>query len=259
MPILDQLPPSRTMPVSRLRAARRQLETIASGSSRTWPWHLSRGVTTGLGVSIAIVGGAVAAATIPGNGLPTVGPVPSDAQLPNGGIDLSKVPDFVPDLNRQSQVVGYSSKQDLFPQSTPTVVVPNAVGMTSTAAFAAMKVVGLYVTSESEKSGTVPNGNVMSQLPGPGVKVQRGSQVTIISSVGPDGTASTSGAPPYVAPTPGDIAAQNAGLIIPVYARDLKTLVGHMYPDKGFVPLGESPDAVPDVPATTLTVPPPSS
>lgn len=258
MPLLDQLPPPRTLPAVRLRAARRQLESIASGSSRTWPWRLSRGVTTSLGLSIAIVGGAVAAATIPGNGPPTVGPIPGDAQLPNGGIDLSKVPDFVPDLSRQGQVVGYSPKQDLFPQSTPTVVVPNVVGMTSTAAFAAMKVVGLYATSESEKSGTVPDGNVMSQVPGPGVKVQRRSQVTIISSVGPDGTPSTSGASPYVGPTPGDMTAQNARLIVPVYGRDLKTLVGYMYPGKGFVPLGESPHSVPDLPQTTGTAPSPA-
>jgi hypothetical protein len=37
---------------------------------------------------------------------------------------------------------------------------------------------------------------------------------------------------------------------VPVYASDLKTLVGYMHPGRGFVPLGTSPDAVPLIPAT---------
>lgn len=32
---------------------------------------------------------------------------------------------------------------------------------------------------------------------------------------------------------------------VPAYARDLKTLVGHMYPDRGFVPTGTDPATVP--------------
>jgi hypothetical protein len=32
---------------------------------------------------------------------------------------------------------------------------------------------------------------------------------------------------------------------VPVYARDLSTLVGHVYPGVGFVPVGESPWSVP--------------
>jgi hypothetical protein len=35
---------------------------------------------------------------------------------------------------------------------------------------------------------------------------------------------------------------------IPVFAADLKTLVGYMVPDKGFVPLGTSPESVPTIP-----------
>lgn len=34
----------------------------------------------------------------------------------------------------------------------------------------------------------------------------------------------------------------------PVYADDLRTLIGHMVPGKGFVPLGVDPVAVPDIP-----------
>jgi hypothetical protein len=35
---------------------------------------------------------------------------------------------------------------------------------------------------------------------------------------------------------------------IPVYADDLRTLVGHSVPGKGFVPLGIDPRMVPDIP-----------
>jgi hypothetical protein len=41
--------------------------------------------------------------------------------------------------------------------------------------------------------------------------------------------------------------------VIPVYADDLKTLVGHMVAGKGFVPLGTNPDDVPSFPVTTTT------
>jgi hypothetical protein len=38
------------------------------------------------------------------------------------------------------------------------------------------------------------------------------------------------------------------GDIAPVYADDLRTLVGHMYPDRGFVPLGVDPNSIPTIP-----------
>ena len=36
--------------------------------------------------------------------------------------------------------------------------------------------------------------------------------------------------------------------IAPVYGDDLRTLVGHMYPDRGFVPLGVDPNSIPTIP-----------
>jgi hypothetical protein len=44
---------------------------------------------------------------------------------------------------------------------------------------------------------------------------------------------------------------------IPVYAKDLHTLVGFMFAGKGFVPLGVDPDEVPDFPVVTGTGEPP--
>ena len=38
------------------------------------------------------------------------------------------------------------------------------------------------------------------------------------------------------------------GDIAPVYADDLRSLVGHMYPDRGFVPLGVDPNSIPTIP-----------
>jgi hypothetical protein len=43
------------------------------------------------------------------------------------------------------------------------------------------------------------------------------------------------------------------GDVSPVYARDLKTLVGHMYPGVGFVPLGTSPTSEPCVNEYTIS------
>jgi hypothetical protein len=39
------------------------------------------------------------------------------------------------------------------------------------------------------------------------------------------------------------------GDIAPVYADDLATLVGHMYPGRGFVPVGVDPNSIPTIPA----------
>ena len=36
--------------------------------------------------------------------------------------------------------------------------------------------------------------------------------------------------------------------VIPVYGADLTTIVGHMVPDKGFVPVGVDPQTIPDFP-----------
>jgi hypothetical protein len=52
--------------------------------------------------------------------------------------------------------------------------------------------------------------------------------------------------------------------VAPIYGPDLKTLVGHMYPGVGFVPLGHTPQSVPCLPessssnGTTSTIPCPS-
>jgi hypothetical protein len=40
---------------------------------------------------------------------------------------------------------------------------------------------------------------------------------------------------------------------IPVYDRDLRTVTGHMYANKGFVPVATDPADVPDFPTTTFT------
>lgn len=117
---------------------------------------------------------------------PTRGTVPTSALQPGGGVDLSKVPDFVSALGHDGQVVGYIPKSQLFPPSSP--------------------------------------------------------QSTQASPLLPGDT--------YRAPTAADMAASNAKLIYTVYGPDLTTVVGHMYPGIGFVPLGQAPQ---DQPATVTT------
>jgi len=41
---------------------------------------------------------------------------------------------------------------------------------------------------------------------------------------------------------------------VPVVDRSLERVVGYMYPGRGFVPLGQSPDDVPTLPVTTLEI-----
>lgn len=66
----------------------------------------------------------------------------------------------------------------------------------------------------------------------------------------------------YVAPRPGHRLESG---VAPVYASNLKTLIGHLYPGVGYVPLGTNPATLSCVPeatvsnGTTSTVPCPSS
>jgi len=64
-----------------------------------------------------------------------------------------------------------------------TVLVPNVVGLNDQAALSALSNAGLSGT-EVQKDSTEPAGKVLSQSPGAGKRVARGSQVTIFASTG---------------------------------------------------------------------------
>jgi beta-lactam-binding protein with PASTA domain/predicted Ser/Thr protein kinase len=64
-----------------------------------------------------------------------------------------------------------------------TVTVPNVVGLDDQAALAALSNAGLSGT-EVQRDSTEPQGKVLSQSPGAGKRVGRGSQVTIFASTG---------------------------------------------------------------------------
>lgn len=57
----------------------------------------------------------------------------------------------------------------------------------------------------------------------------------------------------YLTPTPNE--PNKTGYIAPVYASNLKTLVGYMYPEVGFVALGQSPLSQPCTPTIVGVVP----
>jgi hypothetical protein len=139
------------------------------------------GLVLGSGVGI----GAYAAASTGGS--PTVGPIPATAKSPNGALDPSQVPDFVPVLGHDGHtVVGYIKKQDLLMTNPPP----------------------------------------------------------------PTGSGSASG------PSPQDEANIEATAVQPVYGSDLQTIVGHMYPNVGFVPVGQSPNDVAAPTPTTVVLSP---
>ncbi len=64
-----------------------------------------------------------------------------------------------------------------------TVIVPDVTGLDDQAALAALSNAGLSGT-EVQKDSTEPQGKVLSQSPGAGKRVGRGSQVTIFASTG---------------------------------------------------------------------------
>jgi eukaryotic-like serine/threonine-protein kinase len=64
-----------------------------------------------------------------------------------------------------------------------TVLVPSVVGLNDQAALTALSNAGLSGT-EVQKDSTEPAGKVLSQSPGAGKRVARGSQVTIFASTG---------------------------------------------------------------------------
>jgi beta-lactam-binding protein with PASTA domain/predicted Ser/Thr protein kinase len=64
-----------------------------------------------------------------------------------------------------------------------TVLVPNVVGLNDQSALATLSNAGLSGT-EVQKDSTEPQGKVLSQSPGAGKRVGRGSQVTIFASTG---------------------------------------------------------------------------
>jgi eukaryotic-like serine/threonine-protein kinase len=71
----------------------------------------------------------------------------------------------------------------LISRGANTVLVPSVVGLNDQAALATLSNAGLSGT-EVQKDSTEPAGKVLSQSPGAGKRVARGSQVTIFASTG---------------------------------------------------------------------------
>ena len=73
------------------------------------------------------------------------------------------------------------------------VAVPDLAGLSQSQAEAAIRAAGLAVgTVTSQTSSTVPAGEVVSQAPSPGTKVDKGTSVSIVVSSGPPPTPSPS-------------------------------------------------------------------
>ncbi len=115
MTLLEQPPPVRAMPAARHYAARRQLESVVSGTTRMSS-RVSRRLAVSVGIGLAIAGGTAAGAA---ELLPSKGPLPASS---NGQVPWSKVPDFIA-VTSGGRVVGYAPRSDLIappqPQKTP--------------------------------------------------------------------------------------------------------------------------------------------
>jgi serine/threonine-protein kinase len=114
-------------------------------------------------------------------------------RLENVGFKVTTMQQFSKSVPR-GQVIGTSppagtqlstlqSVTLLVSRGANTVLVPNVVGLNDQAALTTLSNAGLSGT-EVQKDSTEPAGKVLSQSPGAGKRVGRGSQVTIFASTG---------------------------------------------------------------------------
>ncbi len=91
----------------------------------------------------------------------------------------------------QGTTVNDGSQVAVFIGEIEQVSVPNVVNKTEADATNTLIAAGLVVTKTSLVSPTVPSGTVISQTPGQGTTVDRGSTVEIVVSTGPPATTTT--------------------------------------------------------------------
>jgi len=114
-------------------------------------------------------------------------------RLEKAGFKVTSTQEFSKSVPR-GQVIGTSppagtqlstlqSVTLLISRGANTVLVPSVVGLNDQAALATLSNAGLSGT-EVQKDSTEPAGKVLSQSPGAGKRVARGSQVTIFASTG---------------------------------------------------------------------------
>lgn len=106
-------------------------------------------------------------------------PAESDAKIEAGKI-ISQMPEAGEMAAKGSAVAFVPSR------GIETVQVPNVVGQKSADAKKALSELGFKVTTTEEFSSTVAKGLVVSQNPGAGLKVGKGSRVTLSVSKGPE-------------------------------------------------------------------------
>ena len=128
MILREQLPPFRPMASEQRLAARRQLESIVSGSLRPW-WRLSRTATLTIGIGLVVAGSAAAGVLTP-----TKGPLPNAV---HGTLPWNLVPDYIAVSGRNGKVVGYTPRSDIL--VSPSEIgkpLPNGFGSTPRPVYA---------------------------------------------------------------------------------------------------------------------------
>lgn len=106
------------------------------------------------------------------------------------------------------------------------------------AAVALAVLVGCFPAVDTRTKGTMPP-------PRPNGDVDERDAPDFIAAWNRDGTAIAGWIPKDYLLSP-ELAGRD---VQPVYGDDLKTLVGHMVADRGFVPIGTDPLSVPEFPA----------
>jgi hypothetical protein len=105
-----------------------------------------------------------------------------------------------------------------------------------------------FVVALSAVGCSPPGSKGTMPPPGPNGQVDASSAPDFIAVAGRDGGIVGYVPKGYLFPAPRTTVGQQVEPEWPVFAEDLRTLIGHMVPGKGFVALGVDPRTVPNVP-----------
>jgi hypothetical protein len=113
---------------------------------------------------------------------------------------------------------------------------------------------GFVISNPAVGAAGPTAGKIPESAFGPNGAIDENQVPDFVSVAGPNGDiigyVNRSAILPQTAPGTAVGSSPPQAQVIPVYGPDLTTIIGHMYPSQGFVPLGTGPAAVPTIPST---------
>lgn len=131
---------------------------------------------------------------------------------------------------------------------------PGFKGMTL-AVTAIVLLVATAMSVSAAVSRTQSKGPIPDAAFRPGLPLDTSIMPDFVPALGRDGQVAGYVAKGWLAGPPPGFSGPVDTPVVPVVGDDLTTLVGHMYPGKGFVPVGADPRSVPDFAASAAPAP----